>query len=165
MLRIDISSLKAGVHTFVLEPGAADIDLSPDRFRDLQVEVRLDLHERRILATLAASAVATLECDRTLVLFDQPIAGTYHVLFAPGDVLGEVEEGYDEVHVLEPHDIAIDLTTVVRDTLLLAIPARKVAPGAEDMPINLVFGAPPDEDIADPRWEALRRLRSQGEAS
>ena len=165
MLRIDIAPLKAGVHTFVLEPEAEDIDLSPDRFRAVRVEVRLDVHERRILASLRASATATLECDRTLVDFDQPIEGLYHVLFASAEIVGEASEGYEEVRVLEPSDQEIDLTNVVRDTLLLSIPTRKIAPGAEDLPIPTVFGAPSGEDAGDPRWETLRRLRSPDDAS
>ena len=56
------------------------------------------------------------------------------------------------------------MTEAVRDTLVLAVPARKVAPGAEDLDLPTVFGAPAAEAAIDPRWEALRSLRSDDDA-
>lgn len=165
MLRIEITPLKTGVHHFVLEPDAAALDLDPEKFRDLRVEARLDVHERQILVSLTASATAQLECDRTLQLFDQRIEGGYHVLFAEPDRAAAPEDAYDEVRVLQPADQELDLTAAVRDTLLLAIPQRCIAPGVEDLEIETVFGAPEGEDdeSVDPRWEALRRLRPRDE--
>lgn len=162
MLRIDISSLKAGVHDFVLEPEAEAVDLDPEMFRDIRVEARLDVHERRILVMLATSATARLECDRTLQPFDQRVEGRFSLLFAPPDPTAAEEEAYDDVQVLQPFDQALDVTTAVRDTLMLALPTRRIAPGAEDLDIDTVFGQP-DEEHIDPRWEALRRLRSPDE--
>lgn len=166
MFRIEISPLKPGVHEFALEPGAESLDLDPEKFRDIRLHARLDVHERQILVALDVSATVELECDRTLRLFDQQIAGTHHVLFAAPELIGADTEDYDEVQVLQPSDQEIDLTAALRDTLLLAIPQRKIAPGAEDMDIDTVFGAPEDEEESiDPRWEALRQLRSRDDAS
>lgn len=160
MLRIDITPLKPGIHHFELEPEAGAVELEADRFRDLHVEVRLDVHERRILAVLNARATARLVCDRTLRPFDQQLEGRFEVLFAPPEFVQAEEDAYDEVRVLQAGDQTIDLTSVVRDTLLLAIPQRCIAPGAEEEEIETVFGEPDEENI-DPRWEALRRLRSR----
>jgi uncharacterized protein len=67
------------------------------------------------------------------------------------------------VRPLNPSDREIDLTDVVRDTLLLAIPQRRIAPGAEDEPIDQEFGASDDdadeEAPVDPRWSALEELK------
>ena len=164
MLRIEISPLRPGVHHFVLEPGAEELDLDPERFREVRVKARLDVHDRRILATLDASATVQLECDRTLQLFDQPIEGRYSILFAPPEMVAAQAGDSEGVEVLHPGDTEIDLTGAVRDTLLLAIPQRKLAPGVEDLDIETVFGEPDAEDEPiDPRWEALRRLRSGDE--
>lgn len=160
MIRINIAPLEPGVHVFDLEPMAADLELDPDRFRDVRVHLRLDRTPDRVLAVFDARATATLECDRTLQLFDQELRGSYSVLFASPEFLEEVESGYDDVQPLVPADTEIDLTTPVRDTILLAIPARKIAPGAEEAEIPMRFGVPEgDVGDIDPRWEALRRLR------
>ena len=166
MLRIDLAPLGEGVHHVVLNPEAEAVGLDPDRFADLHVAATLDLFNDRILVTIEAAATATLECDRTLVSFEQPIKGVYHILFAPPSFGGGEDEdaGYEEVRVLQPSDRMIDLTEAVRDTLMLAVPARKVAPGAEDAEIPTVFGAPNDGAAIDPRWEALRALQTDADA-
>ena len=158
MFKIDIASLGPGVHELEFEPEAEELELDPAKFDDIEVEARLDVQEGRILVMLDAAATAVLVCDRTLKLFDQRIGGSYHVLFAPPAFVEHQEEAFDEVRVLQPTDLHLDLTDVVRDTILLSIPQRCVAPGAEEEDIETEFGVP--EDDVDPRWEALSKLRS-----
>lgn len=161
MFTIEVATLEPGLHQLTLEPSAEDLELDPEKFRDIQVDARLDVTERRILVLLDATAVATLECDRTLRLFDQEIGGTHHVIFAPPEFAEEGDDAYDDVRPLDAFDKDIDVTDVVRDTILLAIPQRCVAPGAEEEEIPTKFGAPDEEgDEIDPRWEALRKLKS-----
>lgn len=163
MLRIDLTPLDEGVHHVVLEPQAQAIGLDPDRFKDLRLDAVLEVFNDRVLVTLHASASATLECDRTLAVFEQPIEGSYCILFVPPSFApGKV--GYDEVRVFQRSDSEIDLAEAMRDTLVLAVPARKVAPGAEDLDLPTVFGAPAAGAAIDPRWEALRQLRSGDQA-
>ncbi|HMB93743.1 MAG TPA: DUF177 domain-containing protein [Rhodothermales bacterium] len=167
MLRIDLTPFSNGVHQVTLEPDAQTLDLDPDRFADIEVDVVLDIRHDQVLVTLDAAAVATLACDRTLVLFDQPIAGSYSLLFSVPSRMQEAddEDPFAEVQEL-PRDRTIDLTDAVRDTLMLAIPVRKVAPEAEDQEIPTAFGAPEegDEPAIDPRWEALKALRTDDDS-
>lgn len=169
MLRIDITTCKSGVHHVERSPSADDLGLDPDTFEDIHVEARLDCHRDRILVSVAVRGVATLTCDRTLRPYQQPLEGQYRVLFGPEEMVGAESENFDEVRPLHPSDREIDVTDLVRDTLLLAVPHRKVAPGAEEEEIQVEFGsADPAEGEAqdiDPRWEALRKLRDdRGEA-
>lgn len=166
MLLVEIHALADGVHELTLTPDPADLGLDPALFADVEVDLRLDVGGRRILAMFDARAVATLECDRTLVEFTQPIAGAHAVLFAPPSQLPEGSD--DEGAVTLPEDaLTLDLSAPVRDTLLLAVPQRRIAPGAEDVPIPTTFGAELDDEgrPVDPRWDALRRLRDAGGAS
>ena len=167
MLRIDLAPLGEGVHTVVLNPEPEAVNLDPDRFADLRVVTTLDLFNDRVLVTLQATATATLDCDRTLAVFEQSIEGTYRILFVPPSFARRDadETLYEEVRVLEDATGMIDVTDAVRDTVLLAVPARKVAPGAEDADIQTVYGAPAggDEAAVDPRWEALRSLQTGDE--
>ncbi|QXD13741.1 DUF177 domain-containing protein [Rhodocaloribacter litoris] len=162
MLRIDVASLKPGSHRLDVRPSAEALDLDAAVFRDIAVALRLDVQPGRVLVRLKAEAIATLECDRTLVLFDRPIEGRYTVLYAAPALVAELEPAHDDVRPLLPSDQEIDLTDVVRDTLMLAVPVRKVAPGAEEVALPLRFG---DEGGVDPRWEALRRLRPGDEVN
>lgn len=163
MLKIDITPFKAGeVHEIDLAPRTEDLNFDePDTFSDIQVDARLDVHRDRILVTLQVKGTATLTCDRTLREYQQPLEGTYRLLFGPEHMVGQEGEAFEEVQPLDPSDREIDLTDVVRDTLLLAIPQRKIAPGAEEEDIQTEFGAPEDapEEPIDPRWDKLRELR------
>jgi uncharacterized protein len=164
MLCINIASLKEGMHVFELQPTASDLELDPNMFRGIGVKATLDYSPGRILVKLEAQATATLECDRTLVLFDTPVFGTYCLLFAPPELAQKAGEGSDEVRPLYPTDREIDLTDVVRDTLMLALPQRRIAPEAEALEIPTRFGDASDAEPIDPRWEALRKLRSEDQA-
>lgn len=161
MLTIDVASLDPGLHHLVLEPSADDLDLDAEKFREVHIDARLDVSERRISVVLDARATATLECDRTLRLFEQEIGGMHHVVFASAAFAEQSEDAYDDVRTLDAADTEIDVTDIVRDTILLAVPQRCVAPGAEDEEIQTEFGAPDDEsEEIDPRWEALKALKS-----
>ncbi|HEX7071797.1 MAG TPA: DUF177 domain-containing protein [Rhodothermales bacterium] len=159
MVAINIATLKEGTHDVVLEPEAGDLDLDPERFEDIRVEARLDYFDGRIVVAMRAGATATLECDRTLQLFKQRLSGSYTMLFEPaGEEASDEEEEFQDVRPLDPWDREIDITDAVRDTLVLSIPARCIAPGAEDLEIQTQFGEAENE--IDPRWEALAKLRA-----
>ena len=154
MLRVRIASLPLGLHEETLRPTAEDLNVDPAMFSDIDVDLRLDVGEQRVLARFVASATAHLECDRTLAPFEQEIEGEHAVLFT-------AEAGEDDEDVLPfPADATdIDLTDPVRDTLLLAVPTRRVSPEAEAAEIPTAFGGPAEDEPADDRWAALQALR------
>ncbi|CAM3215368.1 YceD family protein [Rhodothermus bifroesti] len=163
MVRLDLTALRPGGQHLTLRPSAEALELDPAVFEDIRVELTLDYYDGRLLVHLWAGATATLECDRTLELFKQAIEGSYTLFYAPpGTAIARAD--VEEVRELRPSDRYVDLTDVVRDTLLLAIPLRKVKPGAEALPLPTQFGAAetsPEEALPmDPRWEVLRRLRN-----
>lgn len=158
MLGIDITHLQPGLHTWSLTPEAEDLDLDAAAFADIRVDVELDLQRERALMRLEARAVATLECDRTLVEFQQPVDGTYELLLVPPEQA--TAAGEEDIRPLPEPGQPLDLTGPVRDTLVLALPVRRIAPGAEEQDIPLQFGPPAEEGApADSRFEALRKLR------
>ncbi len=153
MLRVDLAPFDNGLHELELEPTAADLDLDPEVFHDIAIALRLDVHDRRVRAAFVTRATATLECDRTLNMYQQPIEGTHEVLFTTAPI-AEVEE---DIYPFPEQDQVIVLTEPVRDTMLLSLPVRRVSPEAEEAEIPTRFGGP-DESVTDTRWEALRRL-------
>jgi len=164
MLTIDITSLSTGIHHLELEPPADQANLDPSTFEDIQVDVELQYHRDRILVKLHATATAELTCDRTLQPYEQEIEGDYNVLFGPPSMVGQEGEEFEEVRPLDPSDREIDITDVVRDTLLLSIPQRRIAPDAEDEAITREFGATEeetDEEAIDPRWSDLKELKNE----
>lgn len=167
MLTIDITSYTSGVHRVELDPAPEAVNLEPDTFKDVHVEATLQAHRDRILVHLQAAATAALTCDRTLATYDQPLEGTYSVLFGPESMAETDSDRYDEVRPLSPTDNEIDVTDVVHDTVKLAIPQRTIAPGAENEALQTTYGGPDeaeeDDGPVDPRWSKLQELRDSDE--
>ena len=161
MIQVDIKSLKPGIHEYEWQPDAVELELDPAIYREMHVKARVDYHPSRIFVTLHTTAGVRLVCDRTLVEYDDEVDGEHSVLFSSVDMLEGQETLDDEIRELKTGDEEIDLTDLVRDTFILSIPARKIAPGAESADIPMAFGgAKKGEPAVDPRWEALRKYSS-----
>lgn len=154
MLRVRIAPLSDGLHTETLHPTADDLGVDPEVFSGITVDVRLDVGHDRVLAAYTVEATARLECDRTLDLFDQPVEGSHAVLFTT-----TADEGDDDVRPLPEDATHVDLADSVRDTLVLAVPLRRVSPAAEAAEIPTAFGGPSEDEPTDDRWAALSSLR------
>lgn len=163
MIPIDIRSLKEGFQTLEFTPSTEDLGVEEPALQDVHVEAQVTVDGEQIVVRVAARAVARLTCDRTLELFDQAIDGTYTVCFMPEAMMDDDAED-DGIQPLPGDRDEIDLTDIVRDTLMLAVPVRKIAPGAEELDIPTTFGETSDTDI-DPRWKGLEKLRSSSEES
>ncbi len=163
MFAIGIEALAPGVHERTFRPEAEALELDPSAFRDVEVTARLDVAEERILVSLKVRVRVTLECDRTLRSFDQLIEGAYRILFSCAEFASDRKGSCNEVRIMDPGDRVLDLTDITRDTILLAVPARRVAPEAEDIDIPMTFGVPQGTEGSsiDPRWEALSALKSE----
>lgn len=158
MFWVRIAPLPDGLHEETFRPSADDLDLDPETFSDIEVDLRLDVRERRVLAMYTARAVARLACDRTLAMYDQPVEGDHSVLFT-ADAVAASGEDDDEVFPLADDATEIDLAGPVRDTLLLAVPLRHLSPEAEAAEIPTEFGGPAEDEPVDDRWAALAALR------
>ena len=163
MLRVRIAPLPDGLHEETLRPTAADLELDPDVFSDVALDVRLDVAERRVLVAYTVRATARLECDRTLAMYDEPVEGAHAVLFSADAPDGDDDS--DDLRPLADDAVEVDVTEPVRDTLLLALPLRRVCPEARDAELPTAFGGPKEGEPVDDRWAALEALRAGDGAS
>ena len=186
-ITIDTRPLKRGVHEFEFVPSADSIELDPALFRDIQVDAKLQIAARGMVVSLDVTAVATLECDRTLVAFDETVSGSFEGPVVDVSALPDLVTTEDGSETESPRstrpgvadldspgtsdladgmpivDGVIELDGAVRDTILLAIPMRRIAPDARTMELESEFGR--DESEIDPRWEALRSLSDRDESN
>lgn len=156
-LLIDLSSLELGNHDFSLEPSADDLDLDT-RFSDITVNAVVSITGSQVIIQIDASATVALVCDRTLVPFDSEVAGS-SVVVGKSEADDDGDQ-FDDVVTISADQI-VDISGVVRDTLLLAVPTRAVAPGADEEEIKTVFSDDNDNEAIDPRWEGLKKLRNR----
>jgi len=154
MVKIDISATSE----FTLEISASDLDLNDDVFSDIHLRIYVKHLSNGIQIMLDISANALLECDRTLRTFVAPLSNSYELLlFNQGHQLNE--DDMMESIQLDPQQRVFDATDVIRDVLMLAVPPRNVAPDAEDIHIQTIYGAPSVE--ADHRWSPLLAVRDK----
>jgi uncharacterized protein len=149
--------MSMGVHEVTLHPSPADLELSEDEFDNIECRVRLDVGENQILVQFETEVDAFLTCDRTLKPFTMRLQGAFTVVFTRRTA--EPEPADETVRYLDPSDRQLDLTAEIRDTILLSVPLRKVAPEADRAELVLSYGSEPSDSTVDPRWDALKKLR------
>ncbi|MCY4159940.1 MAG: YceD family protein [Bacteroidetes bacterium] len=158
MLKVDITLPWSGN----FEVSASELDLDDEKFSEIQVTLSVMPSDGPTRMTIGVCAKALLECDRTLCEFVAPVSNSHELSFwrqHPYEIENDMENDMTEQIELDPAQRVYDLTDVVRDTLMLAVPARNVAPEAEELQIQTVFGAPTSE--ADQRWSPLIAVREE----
>lgn len=160
-LLIDLSSLEWGNHQFTLEPEAEALDLD-SRFSEIEVQADISVTGSQVIIQVEANATVALVCDRTLVPFETQVSGK-SVALAKSET-DQNDDQFDDVVAISADQI-VDIGRIVRDTLLLAVPARAIAPGADEEEIRTVFTDDKDNEAIDPRWEDLKKLRNTDDES
>lgn len=154
MLKIDLTAPQGGQFELV----ASDLDLDPEVFSNIQVNLEVRQSDDTLRVIIGVQSDALLECDRTLKEFVKPIRNTQELLLLKYGQEPNADVTTEQIE-LEPRQRMLDLTSVARDALILAIPVRKVAPEAEELQIQTIFGAPAEE--SDHRWSALLAMREE----
>ena len=132
---------------------ASDLELDREVFQNITVSLECEKFDDGAMhVVLEASADVWMDCDRTLQRFTAPVVGSHEMVLYPCDQEPSMDF-IDECIKLSSGQRFFDVSEAVRDTLMLAIPLRKVAPEAENQLIETVFG-PPAPDM-DERWDAL----------
>ena len=125
---------------------------------NVRIEVRLESLHDGILASGDVDAVAEGECVRCLIDVSLPVEVEFQELFAYSD---------DEAFDFAIRDDHVNLESVVRDAVVLALPFQPVCradcPGldpatGEKLPDGAV---PQDREATDPRWAALEGFRPE----
>lgn len=130
----------------------------------MEIELRLEAIMEGVLATGTISARAVGECVRCLDSIDKPVVVGFQELYlyeAPSDP----EEAEEEDFVLE--DDLLDLETVLRDAVVLALPHNPLC-GPDCPGLCPECGARLADDpehthgeAIDPRWASLSQLVEQ----
>ncbi len=167
-LRINISRLPEGLHTFPLQTDPAAIALDERFTRVVTVQATVEKTARQLVLTAEILAEGEFVCDRCLEGFKLPLSATYTIAYLQEQRSDEEfsrEEGeQQEVQVISPETNMVDLGDDVRQYLLLAVPAKLLCRescaglcprcGAN---LNREQCTCAQEET-DPRWEDLKRF-------
>ena len=135
----------------------------------LVAEVTLDKQETLIMARFVIDGTLTLTCDRSLEEFDYPLHTEQTLVYQYGE---EEEELTDEIVVITRHTQQINVAQPIYEFVALAVPMKRLHPkyAQDDRPFvegEIVFSSSSKattddvapETMADPRWEALKKLK------
>ena len=138
-------------------PSPDALDLDPAQFANICADAQVSAEGGRLIMTLAAKADARLTCDRTLDEFQTHICGTCRVLLRPqGEEATTDRDDFDDTLTYDSLQQPVDVAQVIRDTLMLAVPIRKIAPHAEELALQCTYGGTGEEESN--LWGALRHL-------
>lgn len=160
MLTFKINEIPKGKSTDKLEINEQDLDLHGLEFRGLTLNMEFEKREFTLMVTFHFEAEVQLICDRSLDEYWQPLTGSYSILFKV-DAQEESEDDQMSVRRLDISGNIINIEDEVRDTILLAVPLKKIHPRYFDENGELIELDLPKEasDEIDPRWEALKNLK------
>ncbi|MBD0823272.1 MULTISPECIES: YceD family protein [Aestuariibaculum] len=167
---IPFVGLKLAKHHFEYEIEQAFFDyFEYQEFNDVKVKVDLQLEKKTTLLELhfKISGFVNVNCDLTNEPYDQSIENEFDLVVKFGD-----EYNDEDVNILiVPHGTyEINVQQNIYETIVLAVPIKRVHPGIEDGTLDsdilkkLEELSPKGkkenktEDDIDPRWNTLKKL-------
>lgn len=163
-IQIRISGLSNGFHEYHFSVEPVDLLLEKNFRSRVEVDARLEKTSRQLILRTSIHTEALFQCDRCLKDFNEPLNAEYSMVY----IYQEDETGaYDpeEVSVISPDTVCIDLAEDVRQIILLSVPLKLLCGdtckglcprcGCD---LNTRTCSCTQEQITDPRWQGLKDL-------
>lgn len=158
---IPVSGLALGVHDFkfdIRDSFFAGMDYSEVKQGEVTVELNVVREELMMTLNFQINGKVRVVCDRCADEFDIPIQSEQVFYLKLGSE--EVEES-DDVAVVPADQHAYDVSSLIYEFIILAIPIHRVHPEGQCNPEVLALLShdeePADEEpTTDPRWAALK---------
>ncbi len=166
---IPFTGLKLGEHHFDFEiTNTFFAYFEYDEFNDAQVKLDVLLNKKTTLLefTLNFSGTVNVNCDVTNEPYDQQINGDYHFVVKFGEVYNDENE---DILILPHGAHEVNIQQYIYESIVLAVPAKRVHPGVEDGSLKSEIldkleeltpdGSEDSENSeTDPRWDNLKKL-------
>lgn len=161
MITFKISDIPMGKSTQERFFSADDISLDVLPFQQGYLEIDFERLHASIKVDFLVEGSAQLVCDRSLESFEFPISKSYSVIFRVEHDQDEEDE-FTASRKLDLNKNQIDLSDIVRETIMLEIPIKKLHPRYFDDDGNptqfeVQFGDD-QKSTDDSRWDALKKL-------
>jgi uncharacterized protein len=161
---IPFTGLKIGKHTYEYKLGKAffeQFEYSEISEGDVYVDIVLEKQMNMMILNFEFEGVIETTCDRCQESVEVGFASEYKLIVKFGDF---TETENDEIVVLGPSEIDIDLTHYLYEYSHLALPSKRAHESIDECNQDVIailktlnYGSDDDEDI-DPRWAALKEI-------
>lgn len=163
-IQIRISGLSNGVHEYHFSVEPHDLLLEKNFQTKVEVDTHLEKTLRQFILRTKIYTLALFQCDRCLREFQKPLSAEYPMVYVYHETeIGETDP--EEVSVIPPDTVSIDLAEDVRQMIVLAIPLKLLCSdkckglcphcGCD---LNTRSCSCTQEQTADPRWQGLKNL-------
>ena len=177
-LKLKLKTLPFGTHVIECHVDETFFNTEEqNEVRRASVDVTLEVtrkSENTYRLEIACRGTLTTGCDRCLDDLDLPVDVDYRLNV---EQMGtELDDSSDELLIVPSEWRELDTASLVRDTVLLAMPITHCHESEDDcnpemlrvLDSHRVEAVPDDDDTTesetdgtDPRWEALRKLKEQ----
>jgi uncharacterized metal-binding protein YceD (DUF177 family) len=163
MITFKISDIPMGKSEREMNFSSEDIGMEEIPFEEGYLELDFERLHDSVKVDFFVEGTAHLTCDRSLEVFAYPISRSYTVLFSVEHKEDEEDE-FSAERKLDLNRNKIDLSDLVRETILLDIPIKKLHPRFLDEDGNPTkfefdFGGGEQPDVDDSRWDALKNIQ------
>lgn len=170
---IPFVGLKVGEHRFNFEIDRSFFEhFEYDEFTDaaINLDVILQKKNTHLEFDLQFEGTVNVPCDLTNELFDLPIEGNYEFVVKFGEMYDDEKE---DILIIPHGSHEVNIQQFIYETLVLAVPIRRVHPGVLDgtlkndildklEELRPIVQEDEIEDIeeheTDPRWDDLKKL-------
>jgi len=168
---VEFSGLKNGSHFYEWRLGDAFFDgFNRDGFQNshLLVKAKMDKDETMLVFHLTLDGTLQFDCDRCLTPFNFSLQGTKALVFKLNGT--ESQEEDEDLFVLEASEFQLDLAPHLNDLVQVLLPMKRLCQMNEGQPkecdkemldqLKTYSASQNESPTMDPRWEALRQLKS-----
>jgi uncharacterized protein len=123
-MRIHLAAYPPGIHRIEKSLDPKDLDLQPELFLSpIEARLVLDRHDPYLQFEFNLAATVRLTCDRCAAPYDSELEVKMPMLYVIGRAALDSPDD-PEIVYLPPGTTEVDVTTDLRDFLLLAVPSR-----------------------------------------
>jgi len=163
-LKIRISGLSNGVHEYHFHASPSEVGLDEAFRSPVSLDVEIEKSARQIYLKSEIAASGSFTCDRCLEDFEKTVASSLNLFYVFSDAEAEQFDA-DEVRVIAPETMHLDITDDVRQSILLAVPLKLLCTD-ECKGLCPHCGVNWNRETCvccethdtDPRWESLKKI-------
>lgn len=170
---IPFVGLKLGEHQFDFNIGKQFFEyFEYDEFNDADIKLVVTLTKKVTLLEfeLSFDGFVNVNCDVTNEPYNQEISGEYHLVVKFGDSFNNEN---DDLLIVPHGSSEVNIQQYVYESLVLAMPARRIHPGIEDGTLKSdilikleelslkqenINNSSEEDEATDPRWDLLKKL-------
>ena len=165
--KIPFIGLKEGKHQFEYTIDNTFFETNPyDEILGARIDVNLDFVKKSTFLELEfdASGFLNVACDLTNERYDEAIQTSMHLIVKFGDFY---EDENEEVLIIPHSETELDVSQIIYEMLVLAVPIKKEHPGIADGTLQTDILEKLEElrpkehsksQETDPRWSKLKDL-------